>query len=89
VSESIDIVVHCGRAPEGPRVSEIIAVEDLAAGPESAQFTVTQVFGRAGPRQALTWSGNLPIRAGRSLTAAGIDPRRLLDADADPLPVRA
>lgn len=88
VSESIDIVVHCGRGAEGPRVTEIIAVEDLAAGPDSAQFTVTQVFGRSGPHQALSWSGNLPIRAGRSLAAAGIDPRVLLDADAGPVSVR-
>ncbi|MEO7428488.1 MAG: ATPase, T2SS/T4P/T4SS family [Acidimicrobiales bacterium] len=79
VSESIDLVVHCGRTADGPRVTEIIAVEDLAAGPESAQFTVTQVFARPGAEQPLAWSGNLPIRAGRILAAAGADARRLLD----------
>ena len=35
VSESIDIVVHCGRTPRGPRVTEVIAVEDQAGGPDS------------------------------------------------------
>src|SRR5690606_20821923 len=30
VSEAIDVVVHCVRTPQGPRVSEIIAVEDIA-----------------------------------------------------------
>jgi pilus assembly protein CpaF len=83
VSDSIDLVVHCGRSTEGPRVTEIIAVEDLAAGPESAQFTVTQVFGRLGLGQPLVWSGNLPIRAGRILAAAGFDARHLLDISPD------
>src|SRR5204862_8156974 len=32
VSESIDVVVHCGRGPDGPQVTEVIAVEDLAGG---------------------------------------------------------
>ncbi len=79
VSDSIDVVVHCTRTGAGPRVSEIIAVEDLAAGPEAAQFTVTQVFAPAGPQQALVWTGNLPSRATRSLATAGMDARRLLD----------
>jgi pilus assembly protein CpaF len=80
VSESIDIVVHCGRTAAGPRVTEVIAVEDLAAGPEAAQFTVTQVFSRPAATQNLAWSGNLPIRAERALAAAGFDQRALLGA---------
>ncbi len=83
VSDSVDLVVHCGRSTEGPRVTEIIAVEDRAAGPESAQFTVTQEFGRLGLGQPLVWSGNLPIRAGRILAAAGFDARHLLDISPD------
>jgi pilus assembly protein CpaF len=79
VSESIDIVVHCARGPHGPRVTEVIAVEDLASGPESAQLTVTQVFAPPGADQPLAWSGNLPVRAGALLSAAGFDPRWLLD----------
>ena len=78
VSESIDIVVHCSRAASGPRVTEVIAVEDLAAGPEAAQFTVTQVFSRPGAERELVWSGNLPIRSERALAAVGIDQRSLL-----------
>ncbi len=80
VSESIDIVVHCARTPQGPRVTEVIAVEDLAAGPEAAQFTVTQVFERPSPTAPLAWSGTLPVRAERALRAAGFDARLLLGA---------
>ena len=80
VSESIDLVVHCGRTHAGPRVTEIIAVEDLASGPDSTQFTVTQVFEQRGIDQHLVLSGNLPVRAGRLLTAAGVDIRDLLEA---------
>lgn len=86
VSESIDIVVHCARGPQGPRVTEIIAVEDLAAGPESTQLTVTQVFAPTAPDQPLRWAGNLPVRAGHLLRTAGFEPRRLLDGDVDPGP---
>src|SRR6478752_7044518 len=46
VSEAIDLVVYCRRTPAGPVVAEIAAVEDLAAGPEATQFTVTEVFTR-------------------------------------------
>lgn len=84
VSESIDLVVHCVRLPEGPRVSEVIAVEDLAGGPEAAQFTVTQLFARPAPRQPLVWSGNLPVRASRVLETAGFDVRDLLGASPEP-----
>jgi len=82
VSESIDVVVHCARTPRGPRVTEVLAVEDLAGGAEATQFTVTEVFRRAGPDGPLAWTGELPIRAGRALTDAGYDPRRLLDTAA-------
>ena len=48
VTESIDLVVHSERGPDGPRVTEILAVEDLAGGPDSVQFTTTEVFNRSG-----------------------------------------
>ena len=36
VSEAIDLVVHCARGRRtGPQVTEIVAVEDLAAGPDA------------------------------------------------------
>ena len=85
VSESIDLVVHCGRSHGGPRVTEIVAVEDLTAGPESNQFTVTQVFARAGSGQPLTTSGNLPIRLARILATAGVDVRTLLQLRGEPI----
>jgi pilus assembly protein CpaF len=81
VSESIDIVVHCARTAAGPRITEVIAVEDLAAGPDAAQFTVTQVFARPGPGRQLSWSGHLPVRAEAALGAAGFDVRALVGAD--------
>ena len=80
VSESIDIVVHCGRSADGPFVTEIVAVEDLAGTPDAAQFTVTPVFGRAGD-ESLRWTGNLPVRVGRILAQAGLDVRHLLDPE--------
>jgi pilus assembly protein CpaF len=78
VSESIDVVVHCARGDEGPQVAEVITVEDLAAGPESTQFTVTEVFTRDRPDAPLRWTGNVPVRAGRALAGAGVDVRALL-----------
>ena len=48
VSESVDLVVHCARTPQGPQVTEVVAVEDLN-GADATQFTVTELFGRAGP----------------------------------------
>ncbi len=68
-----------------PRVTEVLAVEDLAGGPEAAQFTVTQVFDRPGPDQELRWSGNLPARAERALAGAGFDVRGLLGATSAPV----
>jgi pilus assembly protein CpaF len=77
VSEAVDVVVHAERTPDGPRVTEVIAVEDLAGGVEAAQFTATEVFGR-GPTGELAWSGHLPIRARAALERVGIDLRDLL-----------
>lgn len=78
MSESIDVVVHCARAVDGPRVTEVIAVEDLAAGPDATQFTVTQLFTRPRVDEQLAWTGNLPSRAGRLLQEAGFELRELL-----------
>jgi pilus assembly protein CpaF len=81
VSESIDIVVHCSRTAQGPQVTEVLAVEDLASGAEAAQFTVTEVFRSAGPSGALGWTGNLPARCERSFGDHGYDVRHLVGAD--------
>jgi pilus assembly protein CpaF len=78
VAESIDIVVHCSRGSDGPSVTEVVAVEDLAAGPDATQFTVTELFHRPRRGQQLAWTGNLPVRAGRALEESGADLRELL-----------
>jgi pilus assembly protein CpaF len=80
VAEAIDVVVHCARTKAGLRVTEIICVEDLAGGPESSQFTVTEVFARPRYDLPLAWTGNLPVRAARPLREAGHDLRTLLGA---------
>lgn len=78
VSESVDIVVHCAREADGPRVTEIVAVEDHVAGPDSTQFTVTEVFGRPRAGGPLEWSGLLPERSRRAFHGAGYELRSLL-----------
>ncbi|MGK2928639.1 MAG: CpaF family protein [Acidimicrobiales bacterium] len=80
VSESVDVVVHCARETDGPRVTEILCVEDQAAGFESTQFTVTDLFRRARVGGPLEWTGQLPVRAARALAAAGYDLGDLLGA---------
>jgi pilus assembly protein CpaF len=78
VSESIDVVVHCAREADGPRVTEILAVEDQAAGFDATQFTVTDLFRRSRRDRPLEWTGLLPDRAARALEEAGFDLRSLL-----------
>jgi pilus assembly protein CpaF len=84
VSEAIDVVVHCARTADGPRVTEIIAVEDLAGGPEAAQFTTTPVFARTGPGGPLRPTGQIPGRLERTLRDAGVDLRSVLDPAPEP-----
>lgn len=78
VSDAVDLVVHTERGPNGPRVSSIIAVEDLTAGPDAVQFTTTELFVRQGPEDELRASGLVPIRAETPLARAGHDVRDLL-----------
>ena len=77
VSEAVDVVVHCVRTVDGPRVSSIIAVEDLATSPDGGQFTTTELFRRSagGP---LEWTESLPVRLGRSFAEAGVEIRDAL-----------
>jgi pilus assembly protein CpaF len=81
VSEAIDVVVYCHRAPEGPRVIGVTCVEDMIGPADSTQFTVTEVFSRSGDREDLTWTGVIPTRLTRAFDDAGIDVRRYLDVD--------
>jgi len=83
VSEAVDIVVACTRGKAGPRVTEVLAVEDLAAGPDATQFTVTELFARHSYDADLVWSGNVPVRARRAFTDLGLEVRDLLHGPVD------
>lgn len=78
VAEAIDVVVHCVRTPSGPRVGEIVAVEDLAGGAEATQFTSTAVFAREDASAPLRATGQVPVRLERLLRQGGIDVHDLL-----------
>ena len=78
VSQAIDVVVHSVRTPAGPRISQIACVEDLTAGPESTNFTITEVFKRDPRTGVLAWTGNLPQRAGDAMADRGINVAELL-----------
>ena len=85
VSEAVDVVVHAERTSAGPRITGIIAVEDLAGGTDAAQFTATDIF-TAGPDGALIGTGHRPARLSTALARYGIDLRTLLegsDVEAD------
>ena len=71
VSDSIDVVVHCERTPAGPRVDEIVAVEDLVSGADAVRFTTTELFRSPGADRELARTANRPVRAGRALRDAG------------------
>ncbi len=82
VSEAVDVVVHCARRRGRVQVTEVLAVEDLQAGPEATNFTVTELFTRMQWDAPLRWTGNLPVRAARTFDEAGTDLRALLEAAA-------
>ena len=85
VSESVDLVVHCGRHGDVPQVTEVIAVEELQTGRDATNFTVTDLFRRDRADQPLRWTGNVPSRMARPLEMAGYDVRSLLDTFGDAL----
>jgi pilus assembly protein CpaF len=89
VTEAVDVVVHCSRVDDRPRVNEVIAVEESQTGPDSSAFTVTDVFNRPTWDAPLTWTGSLPTRIRRPLAEAGHDLRQLLDVALTPVPVGA
>ena len=82
VSESVDLVVHCARVNGSPRVTEVLAVEELTTGADSPALTVTELFTRRRPTEPLTWTGSLPVRAGRALEHAGFDLHTVLAGSA-------
>ncbi len=75
VADTVDLVVHTDRSTAGPRISEIVAVEDAGAG--STTFTTTTLLARSSDDGELRWSGNLPIRLDAQLRASGFDLRDL------------
>ncbi len=79
VADAVDVVVHCDRADAGPRVIEVLAVEDTTSS-ESGRFTSTPLLHRLGRDQALTWSGLVPERLAKRLAPAGVDLTRALTA---------
>jgi pilus assembly protein CpaF len=79
VADAVDLVVFSQRGPDGPQVSEILAVEDLAGSAESGAFTVTDLFTRSGPGRELRWTGDVPHRLAGTFTARGRDVVALLD----------
>ena len=83
VTEAIDVVVHCARTLDGPQVTEVVAVEDLAGAPDGSAFTTTEVFQRRGPGAPLEWTGQVPQRIERTFAGVGLDLRPLL-ADGGP-----
>ena len=82
VSEAVDVVVHCARTGDRVEVTEVVAVEDLQTARDATAFTVTELFRRETVGAPLSWTGNLPLRASRSLAMAGFDVRTLLDPTA-------
>ncbi|MCY4457235.1 MAG: ATPase, T2SS/T4P/T4SS family [Acidimicrobiaceae bacterium] len=84
VSEAIDVVVHCVRTRQGPRIGSIIAVEELSVASDSAAFTATEVFVRESLDAELRWSGLVPSRLNQAFGAAGLDIRSILDPGGEP-----
>jgi pilus assembly protein CpaF len=80
VSEAIDVVVHCRRTPDGPRVSAVACVEDMIGPADSTQFTMTEVFSSVAGRDDLPWTGVVPTRLARVFEDAGLDIRTYLEA---------
>ncbi|MGD9793971.1 MAG: CpaF family protein [Acidimicrobiia bacterium] len=78
VSEAIDLVIHSRRTARAVEVDSILAIEDLASGPDSNQFTCTELFTRQRPGAPLRWTGQVPVRLGALLADHGIDVRSLL-----------
>lgn len=78
VTESVDVVVHCRRSRVGPRVEEIVAVEESVAGSDAAVFTVTDLFNRRRPDGQLVWTGHVPLRLAHRFATVGADVAELL-----------
>ena len=76
--------MHCARRHGEVKVTEVIAVEDLQAGPDATAFTVSELFRRERWDAPLRWTGTFPLRAQSFLEDAGYDLRTLLSAALPP-----
>jgi len=79
VNESIDLVVHCRRTPQGPRVTEVITVEEMQSSSDSGVFTTTSLFETVDG--VLQWTGHQPLRLARLFADSGVDIRDVLNKD--------
>jgi pilus assembly protein CpaF len=73
ISEAVDIVIQCERTAIGPRVMEVIAVEDHQGGADNTSFTTTELLRRPHAEADLRWSGQVPVRLSRTFESRGID----------------
>lgn len=78
VADSIDVVVFSRRTEEGPRVIEILAVEEQLTDSSGAAFTVTDVFRRPPGAGELEWTGLVPQRLSTLVASNGTDLGALL-----------
>ena len=78
ISEAVDIVVFAERNAGHLQVTEIIAMEEQAAGNDAVAFTTTDLFSRRAPGAALSWSGQVPVRLSRMFERRGLDFRRVV-----------
>ena len=82
VAESIDLIVFTERTTSGPRVREIIGVEDLSTRADSNSFTVTDIF-RSTSDRPLCWTGAVPSRLSGRAALRDIDLAAVLRSSAE------
>ena len=85
VSETVDVVVHCRRTERGPRVQEILAVEDCDDVHAPSAFQTTTVFRHDPTSDGLEVTGDLPVRLGRRFRNSGIDLNSILAQPQSPI----
>lgn len=80
VADTVDVVVHCERRPDGPRVAEVVAVEDPVADTATGRFTTTPLLTRPTPEAPLEHRGPVPARLDRRCADRGVDLAAVLAA---------